>query len=169
MPFAGAAFDSIVSQQALQFMPDPLSALREMRRVLASDGRLGVLICRPIAHSPAYVGLAQVLGRHAGEDAEKIMRSPFSSWTADEVRSLVSESGFREIRLRLDIAVVRYPSVTEFVRRETVSSPLAAPIGRMSAAAREALIHDAAAALREYVDDEGIVFPIGTYLVKARP
>ena len=39
MPLPDAAFDVVLCQMGLQFMPDQLAALREMRRVLARGGR----------------------------------------------------------------------------------------------------------------------------------
>lgn len=40
LPFADAAFDTIVVTFTLCTIPDPLAALRALRRVLRSDGRL---------------------------------------------------------------------------------------------------------------------------------
>ena len=40
IPYAEASFDSVVITYALCSIPDPVAALREIRRVLAADGRL---------------------------------------------------------------------------------------------------------------------------------
>ena len=40
IPYAEGSFDSVVITYALCSIPDPLAALREIRRVLAADGRL---------------------------------------------------------------------------------------------------------------------------------
>src|SRR5688500_1839868 len=42
MPLPNEAFDVVLCQLALQFMPDKAAALREMRRVLAIDGRVAI-------------------------------------------------------------------------------------------------------------------------------
>ncbi len=42
LPFADAAFDLVVAQLVVHFMPDPVAGLREMRRVTAPGGRLAV-------------------------------------------------------------------------------------------------------------------------------
>ena len=160
LPFPEGSFDAVLSQQMLQFAADPSAVLREMRRVLSPEGRAAVLVCRPIAHSPDYVTLAGILGRHAGPEAEAMMRSPFPAWTVDDLRALAAGAGLRDTRVRIDAGSVRYPSAREFLRREAASSPLAGPIGALSAEVRGALIRDLETALVDRRDDEGIVLPL---------
>lgn len=63
---------------------------------------------------------------------------------------------------------MRYPSVEEFVRREAASSPLSEPLGDVALAVRDSLIRDIENGLREYADDDGIVFPMESYVLTAR-
>lgn len=168
LPFSGRAFDVAFCQQVLQFVPEPSSALREMYRVLVLDGRLALTVWRLIEFNPAYAVLADVLERHAGEEAAAMMRSPFSNWDVDDLRDLVEDAGFREASVTIGVGSMRYPSIEEFVRREAASSPLAEPLQSVDRDVRAALIEDAGQALRAYRDDEGIVFPMQTYLLMAR-
>jgi ubiquinone/menaquinone biosynthesis C-methylase UbiE len=167
MPLLDGAFDAVFCQQALQFFPDRLAALREMHRVLAPNGRLALSVLRSTEHNPGYRLLADTLERHVGPDAGSMMRSPFSSLSADELRELIAGAGFGKVRILLGIAPVRYPSAEEFLRWEGASSPLAGLIGALRDDAREALIRDLGQALRTYTDDDGIVFPAETYLAVA--
>ena len=57
LPFEDGAFDVVVSQYALMFVPDPALALREMWRVLAPRGRLAVAVCGPMARRPGMHAL----------------------------------------------------------------------------------------------------------------
>jgi ubiquinone/menaquinone biosynthesis C-methylase UbiE len=168
LPFTDGSFDAALSQQMIQFVSDPAAALREMRRVLRADGRVALSVCRAIAHSPAYVPLADALARHVGPPAGAGMRSPFSSWTTDELRALMSSAGFRDARVVIDVAAVRYPSPAEFLRREAACSPLAGPVGALPAAAREALVAELTETLRPHLDDEGVVTPIEIYVATGR-
>lgn len=169
LPFPDASFDVVLCQQAIQFFTDPVAALAEMRRVLVTGGRAGVSVLRSIEHSPIYVPLAEALERHAGPAAGTMMRSPFAAWDADELRRMARTAGFGEVRIRLEVSTVRYPSTEELVRREAASSPLAEPIAAMSAEARETMIRELDVALRPYTDDEGILSPMEMYLLTARP
>jgi SAM-dependent methyltransferase len=168
LPFPEGSFDAALSQQMIQFTSDPSAVLREMRRVLAPEGRAAVLVCRPIAHSPDYVTLASLLGRHVGSEAEAGMRSPFPTWVVDDLRALVAGAGFREARVLIDAGSVRYPSAREFLRREAASSPLAGPIAALGPDKREALLQDLEAALRSRRDDDGIVLPLEAYVAVGR-
>ena len=168
LPFPERAFDVVLSQQMLQFVPEPESAVREMRRVLSPGGRLAIGVCRPIEFAAGYLPLAEALKRHAGEGAETMMRSPFPAWSIEEVRKIVRAGGFGEVAVRIDVMSVRYPSAAEFVRREAACSPLAGPLGSMRAESRMALVQDLERALRSRMDDEGLVLSLEVYVVSAR-
>jgi SAM-dependent methyltransferase len=168
MPLPDRAFDVVFCQQGLQFVPDRPAALGEMHRVLVQNGHLALSVLRSIEHNPGYRLLDEPLEWHVGSDAGAMMRSPFTSLSVDELRDLITGAGFRDVRIFLGVAPVRYPSVEEFLRWEGASSPLAGPIGMLRDDVREALIRDVSEALRTYTDDEGIVFHTETYLAAVR-
>jgi ubiquinone/menaquinone biosynthesis C-methylase UbiE len=167
LPFPVGTFDVAFCEQAMQFFSDPVAALGEMRRVLAPGARVAVSVCRPIRYSPAYVAMADALARHVGPEAGAMMRSPFCSWTVDQFRGLFTEAGFRDVRVTIEVGALRYPSVEEFLRREAASSPLAGPIGALSASARNDLVRDLEAKLSDRVDDDGVMCAIETYVALA--
>ena len=68
MPLPDAAFDAVVCQQGLQFIPDKLAALHEMRRVLAPGGRLVLSVWRSVAHAPGFRVLEEALARRIGAE-----------------------------------------------------------------------------------------------------
>jgi len=167
LPFPDAAFDLVTSQQMLQFVPDPERAVREMHRVLAPRGRFATSVCRPIEHAVGYGPLAAGLRRHAGAEAEAIMRSPFPAWSVEQLRQIVAAGGFDSIAIRIEVMSIRYPSAAEFVRREAACSPLAGPIGSLAAPARTALVDELARELQAHTDDLGIALPLQVYIALA--
>jgi SAM-dependent methyltransferase len=146
LPLPDAAFDWVFCQQGLQFMTDPAAAVAEMRRVLAPGGRLTVSVWRPC---DAYERLAGLL------DAESaaIMRSPFAR--GDEICASVGG------RVNVSTKTVRFPSSDELLWREVASSP-------MSVTVDGALQTAFATAIRPYTDDDGVAFPMETYVVTAQ-
>ena len=61
LPYPDDSFDVVLCSQGLQFVPDKLAALREMRRVLVSGGRLAFQVFREVlpnlgAIAAAYLG-----------------------------------------------------------------------------------------------------------------
>lgn len=145
-----------------------MAALRDIHRVLKENGRLALSVMRPTKHNPSYAILAEALERHVGADAGMMMRSPFLSLNTDELRDLIVSAGFHNLRILIGIGPTRYPSIEEFVQREAASSPLAKEIESLNDNAFQALIHDLYVSLREYTDDDGIIFPTETYLAIAR-
>lgn len=168
LPFPDRQFDAVFSEQAVQFFPAPLEALREMRRVLAAEGRAAISVCRPIAFCPAYIALADALERFVGPDAAAMMRSPFSRWGVNEVRALFSDAGFERVRVRIEVASLRYPSAREFLRREAASSPLAPVVNTLDEKRRDGLVRELESALADHTDDDGVVCGVESYVIVAR-
>ena len=65
--------------------------------------------------------------------------------------------------------MVRFASTEAFVQYQVTGSPLAAHVAAVDEGAREALIHEVSVAMRAYVDDEGLGFPIEGHIAVARP
>ena len=80
MPFPDASFDRLLSVNTIYFWPDPLSAVREIRRVLSPAGRvvLGYRTPAAMATIPAT--------RHG-----------FRIFEAAEVEGLLRSAGFQEV------------------------------------------------------------------------
>jgi ubiquinone/menaquinone biosynthesis C-methylase UbiE len=88
LPFPDAAFTAVSSIVAFFFFPDPVAALREMRRVLdPARGRIAIYTTAPEAKgSPA---------------APYPLASRGHFYTDDELLALARDAGFGEARLAL--------------------------------------------------------------------
>jgi SAM-dependent methyltransferase len=168
LPFPDESFDVVYCEQGLQFFGDRARALVELRRVVASDGRLALSVCRSLDRVPGYAALSEALERHAGPEAGAMMRSPFALGDGEALGALAAGAGFRDVRLRLAVVPVRYPSAEQLLWQEAASSPLAGPLGRLDGEARRALVAAVAEAMRPYVDDDGVMIPLEYHVVLAR-
>lgn len=168
LPFDDGVFDVVLCQEAVQFFPDPVAAMREMRRVAVSGGRVAFSVFRSLEHHPVYATFAGLLGEHVGPEAEAMMGSPFGLGDAGRLRSLAHEAGLRDVEIRIAIGEERFPSVGELVRWEAASSPLAGPLGRLPEGRRGALVAALERQLASRVDDAGLVFHNETHVVTAR-
>jgi len=166
LPLPDGAVDVAVCQQGLQFVADPVAALRELRRVLSPDGVLGLALWCDVARAAGFHAYAEVLDRHGGPG--DLMRRPFVLHSRDDVRGLVTGAGFGEVRTTTCVVQARFPSVREFFERQAAASPLAAPVAAMTPAARGAAVHDLESMLADRVDDEGLSFPAESHLIWAR-
>jgi hypothetical protein len=111
--------------------------------------------------------VVRALDRHVGAEAAAMMRSPFAGPDRDMLRQLLDEAGFGKISIRIGVLTVRFESAREFLRQEVASTPLAALVTAMDAVDRDKLVRDLAVMLQPHLDDDGVVFPMQTWLVSA--
>lgn len=150
MPFRDAAFDVAFCQLGLQYFPDRPKALEEMRRVLASGGRLVLMVWQSIDQSPGFALLADALERTVGASAGGIMRAPFVFADPDQVRALIAGAGFQGVSMQGAMGTVRFPSAEHFVQYQVAGSPLAGPVGESSDDAKTALLNEIKTAMAPY-------------------
>jgi SAM-dependent methyltransferase len=166
MPLPDAAFDALVCQQGLQFFPERQAALSEMRRVLKRGGRLALSCWRSIEHTPGYHMLEQALARRIGP--EKAALPPFSFGDAGAIRSLIVGAGFREVRLRAEVKMVRFRSAEHLVRAVVGGAPsMMGALTGQGEGVLDAIIVEMTEATKHYVDDEGWATPAVSHIVTA--
>jgi SAM-dependent methyltransferase len=165
LPFPDGSFDAVFCQQGLQFMVPRDGAAREMRRVLGPGGRVAAAVWCGLEHNRAFALFAEALGRHSAQAGE-VMRSPFGWGDRDALGDLLAAAGFDQVRVVADTRISRFPSPTELLRQEALSSPLAEPLAQLDEQAFAALVADVEETLAEYVDD-GLAVPMRANLVLA--
>jgi ubiquinone/menaquinone biosynthesis C-methylase UbiE len=166
IPYPDSSYDVVYCQQGLQFFPDRLAALKEMARVLTPAGRIGVSIFRPIQYNSGYAGMADALEKFVSHESAQMMRAPFAFGQREHLSDLLERAGFQNIFIRISIKGARFPSVEELLRREIVSW-LAGVTGELEEDKRIALIQEIRTALIDYLDDDGLVFPMEAYVACA--
>jgi hypothetical protein len=86
---------------------------------------------------------------------------------AEGLHALIAGAGFLNVAIRPAVKMLRFPSPEEFVRRYVAATPLAGAVAQVDDATHTALIAEVSAALRPYVDTEGLAFPIEAHLAVA--
>jgi ubiquinone/menaquinone biosynthesis C-methylase UbiE len=113
LPYRDGCFDLIVARGALHHLPDPVSALGELRRVLAAGGRV-IVLAEPTPSGEAQV--AAVVGSLARtvEAARKVFRRPgdkehhnwelasmaanLHTFTPTDLEAVAFAAGFRDVQ-----------------------------------------------------------------------
>jgi ubiquinone/menaquinone biosynthesis C-methylase UbiE len=66
------AFDLVLCQHGLPFVPDRARAVREMRRVLAPGGRALVIVLQALARHPVFDALVESVSRHLAQPTSTV-------------------------------------------------------------------------------------------------
>ena len=164
LPVPDSQFDAVLCQQAIMFFPDRVKAVREMYRALKPGGRVGLNVWRTPEHNPTFGFLIQALEKHAGHDAADFMRSPFVMKRVAAMRAIFEDAGFADINVVIRVDTLRYPSVAHLVRFETLNIPNPEI---QSDGMQKALTRQMDELVADYIDDEGVVFPLQDYVVVA--
>ena len=169
LPFEDEQFDLAFCQQGLPFFDDPVQALEEIRRVVAPAGCVLLNVGRSLEFQPGWEVLAEALTHHIGDKWGAMMHGPVPAWDGADLQRMAQDAGFDDVAVTIDIGSVRFSSVEEFISRQAATSPLADPIGAAPQRVRDELIQDVEDNLKDYSDDDGIVFPFESYVMKAHP
>jgi ubiquinone/menaquinone biosynthesis C-methylase UbiE len=165
LPFPDAAFDAVLCQQGLQFIPDRVAALRAMRRVLAPAGRLVTsLYCR----TEPLETLVRHVSKHVGSEATATARTILALADRKELAELVATAEFQEVKIETRPMAAHFASV-ETALDYYLGGILSNAISGLSEASRAALVADLSAALQPYIGGDGVTFPTEAHVVVAKP
>lgn len=166
MALPDASYDLVLCAMGLQFFPDRLQALREMRRVLTSDGRAVVLTPGPTP--PLFEAIDLALTDHVGPAASMFVRAVFSLHDADEARQLFERAGFSEIEVETGSVPLRVAAPADFFWQYVWSTPLASMLAELDEAARASLERDVVERCQPFVDAGASVMEPGLLIVTGR-
>jgi ubiquinone/menaquinone biosynthesis C-methylase UbiE len=165
----GEQFDVVVCQQGLQFFPDQPTAVAQMKRAVAQDGRLALTTWRSDDEIPFLRELRRVAERHLG----RIVDQRYSFGDATKLEDLLRNAGFHDVRLKTHSCTIRFDDGGSFVRMNSMAF-----VG-MNAAAKvmsdgerkrvlDAIERDSAPVLRSYSHGTELAFKLSTNLATAR-
>ncbi len=156
MPFADGAFDAIVGNQLLQFLPDKPKALAEMRRVLKRDGGRAVfnVYCQ-LELCPGHCAVARALEKH-DVDPSGIL-NPYSFGDPKALGDALEEARFRDISVVRRTMEARFSSPASFVEALAAGGPSARyALKQLDEHGLNQVIDDVARTLADYVDGDGV-------------
>jgi len=137
LPVADADFDVAICQQGLQFFPDRAAALAEMRRALRPGGRVGIAVWAEIEQAPPFAALEGAIREVAGDElADRYRGGPWGMPDADQLRDLLRESGFDDVRVQRDALPLSFEGAAQLYST-LAASPIAADVDALSAERRE--------------------------------
>ena len=161
-------FDVAFCQQGLQFFADKAAALREMKRVLAPNGRTAIACWRSAEEMPMYRDLQRVAERHLGAIFDQ--RHSFGDPAALE--RVIRDAGFSDVTVDMITRTVQFADGAMWARMNATAligmSKVAAQMNDEGRAQMLAVIEkESAVALAPYQDGDGVAFEVRTNVAVA--
>lgn len=97
LPFPDGAFNAVVCQFGLMFVPDKVQALREVRRVLEPVGLFLFNVWDSLERNRFAMLTDQVLARLFPGDPPTFYQTPFGLHDRAPLRALLADAGFEDI------------------------------------------------------------------------
>lgn len=167
MPFASGEFDTVLCQQGLQFFPDKEAALREMKRVLAPQGRLALNVWGRPEKCPHVIVICDVFTEYFGVDSTTIFKVASSLSNPRVLQNLVHDAGFSNIHIRFDVKIARHPSLAELLPAYFSVFPVAAQIAALPEKERTRMFRCIETKLADWCENDGLAVPTENCILTA--
>jgi ubiquinone/menaquinone biosynthesis C-methylase UbiE len=138
LPFADASFDVAAAALVINFVPDRVKAVTEMRRVVRPQGLVAGYVW-DFAANASPSGPLRAGMRRIGVEAPEVPGT--SASTEARLRSLLADAGLSDIAVRPITVNASYVDFDDFLQSQTPSyNPIAKTIASLDASARVRLI-----------------------------
>jgi SAM-dependent methyltransferase len=164
MPLPDGAFDVVLCQLGLQFIADKVAALREMRRVTATGGR--VLVNTP-APSPFQDVLEDALARRI-PNAAAFMHVVFSLHDRAAIERLFRDAGFDHAAVEPYTRRLTLPAPRDFLWQYVQGTPIAGLIADADHSLLEGLEREVIEGWQPWVADGGLAYEQQIVVTTAR-
>ena len=154
LPFPDGAYDVVLCQMGLMFMPDRPAVLAEMHRVLAPGGRL--VVNTPGRIHPAFEVMAEAVAEHIRPELGGFVRAVFSMPDPDALVALLSDARLAEVSGTESTVKVRLPPPAEFLWQYIHLTPMAQFVDQASPAAQSAMEQQVVERWQPWVVDGGM-------------
>jgi SAM-dependent methyltransferase len=164
MPLPDGAFDAVLCQLGLQFVPDKPAAVREMHRVAAKGGRVLASVPRP----SEFFGVLDVAAARRVPGAAEFVRAVFSLNDPVEVERLFRGAGFRDLTVRRYTKTVRLPAPRDFLWQYVQCTPIAGLVADAGEEVLAALERDVVAGWQPWTANGGMTYEQEMIVAAAR-
>jgi ubiquinone/menaquinone biosynthesis C-methylase UbiE len=169
LPVSGdERFSLLTCHQGLQFFPDKVAAVQEMRRVLAPGARLAIGTWRPLTEAALFSELHPIAERQLGPVVD--VRHSFGD--ANAILRLLTDAGFQKVQVETISHDIRMSDAMVFARlNATALASMSEKAKLMTEADRqqaiERIVTDSAATIARYATNGALVFALSTNLATA--
>jgi SAM-dependent methyltransferase len=164
LPYDDATVDRVTCQASLMFMPDPATAIREMARVVSSDGSVTIQVWGRLEYSTGLAAFADIVNRHAGPEAVELWATYFRLGDLDALIDTMAGAGLTVTDTLTRVGALRAPSTNAYIETELNGTPLG---DMLDPDARDRVVRDARRELERFVTPSGIQLPFEGHVLTA--
>lgn len=162
MPFPDASFDAALCALGLMYVPDPVQALREMRRLVRPGGRAAAAVWG----ARQRCGWAEIFPITDARVASEVCPMFFQLGTKDMLAHAFAAAGFADIRLRRLPVTLHYRSAEDALCAVFRGGPVALAYSRFDEPTRQAVHAEYLESIAAYRAADGYRVP-GEFVVAA--
>jgi ubiquinone/menaquinone biosynthesis C-methylase UbiE len=162
LPFLDGAFDVALCGLGLMYVPDPIRALREMRRVLRADGRVAVAVWG----RRRACGWAEIFPITDARVHSDVCPMFFQLGTGEALPLALQAAGFAGMAVERIPTTLRYDSAEAALEAAFEGGPVAMAYSRFDAATRAAVHAEYLNSIAGYAAGAGYAIP-GEFVVAA--
>ena len=169
--FEPQSFDRAYSRFGVMFFADPAAAFSNIRAALKSGGRLAFVCWQPLELNPWMAKTISVATQYLerpdppGPDDP----GPFAFREPDRVNGILFDAGFTGIEITPNRLALEFGADIEgAVSKLTQLGPMAQPIAQAAEDVQVRIKSDLAAAVEDYLTDDGVKIDSATWIVSAK-
>ena len=171
LPLPDEAFDLVLCQAGLQFVPDRLKALQEMHRILRLGGRVALSVWRSPEHNPVSQLIWGTIARYLNTNIT-VLTPAMSLGDAEELSRLLTSAGFADVNIVARSYTVREPRTPQLIASmlpavAAIVPTFAAMEAEERAALAQAVETEIEPELQKYVDGDEQRYPMSTHIALA--
>jgi SAM-dependent methyltransferase len=166
LPFSSGSFDAVLCLQGLQYFPDQLVAMKEMRRVLRPGSMLAVMTWSNLQSCKGQWAMVSALECRSIDASAA--RKPFSLADSTGLMTMAQEAGFERVAVRKEQRLARFPSPASFIgamRKGAPSTRLA--LEQVPSGEWASFLSDVEGLVAEWVRGADLEFPVECNLLEA--
>jgi len=168
LPFVDRIFDAVACQFGIMFVPDKAHAAREAYRVLKRNG----LLLFNVWDAMRYNKLGQLAHRtivsYFEKDPPMFYKVPFSYHNRVEIRRILKQAGFREIKTEVVAKIGKATRAEDVARGLVEGNPVAVTIAKRDPSLLAIITGAVTAAITRRFGKRDIRAPMRAIVVRAR-